>query len=57
MTTPTVVDCLCKVFEVFGLPAYVHSDRGPSFMSKDLKNFLTSKGIASSHSIQEAMVK
>ena len=50
MKTTTVIENLCKVFEVFGLPAYVHSDRGPSFMSKALKDFLTGKGIASSRS-------
>ncbi|KAF2884124.1 hypothetical protein ILUMI_22044 [Ignelater luminosus] len=33
---------------MFGTPAYIHSDRGTSFMSQEVKNFLTSNGIASS---------
>ena len=30
------------------MPAYIHSDRGLSFMSTDLKNFLHSRGSATS---------
>ena len=30
------------------MPAYIHSDRGPSFMSRELREFLTTKGISSS---------
>ena len=48
MTTPTVISCLCQLFVLFGMPAYIHSDRGSSFMSRELREFLTSKGIASS---------
>jgi RNase H-like domain found in reverse transcriptase/Integrase core domain/Reverse transcriptase (RNA-dependent DNA polymerase)/Aspartyl protease len=48
MTTTTVIDCLCQLFALFGMPAYIHSDRGSSFMSKELREFLTSKGIATS---------
>ena len=47
MTTPTVISCLCQFFVLFGMPAYIHSDRGSSFMSRELREFLTSKGIAS----------
>jgi len=35
---------------IFGLPAYVHSDSGASFVSQDLKDYLCSKSIATSHS-------
>ena len=44
----TVIQCLCQLFSVYGMPAYVHSDRGSSFMSKELRQFLVSKGIATS---------
>ena len=30
------------------MPAYIHSDREPSFMSSDLKNVLRGRGIATS---------
>ncbi|KAF2899044.1 hypothetical protein ILUMI_07131 [Ignelater luminosus] len=36
-----------QLFNMFGTPAYIHSDRGSSFMSQEVKNFLTN-GIASS---------
>ena len=48
MTTNTVIDCLCQLFSIFGMPAYIHSDRGSAFMSSELQNFLISKGIATS---------
>ena len=48
MTASTVIDCLCQLFSVFGMSAYIHSDRGSSFMSKELREFLTSRGIACS---------
>lgn len=48
MTTTTVINCLCQLFALFGMPAYIHSDRGPSFMSRELHDYLVSKGVASS---------
>ncbi len=48
VSTPTVVKCLTTLFSFFGMPAYVHSDRGASFMSRELREFLTSKGVAMS---------
>ena len=48
MTTTTVINCLCSLFSIFSLPSYVHSDRGSSFMSAELRQFLTNKGIACS---------
>ena len=50
MTTPTVKSALNQMFAIFGMPQYVHSDRGPSFMSDELKSFLHEKGIATSRS-------
>ena len=48
MKSQTVISKLCDLFSLFGMPAYVHSDRGSSFMSEELKSFLISKGIATS---------
>lgn len=48
MTASTVIDCFSQLFAIFGMPLYIHSDRGTSFMSQELKTFLNEKGIASS---------
>lgn len=50
ITSATVIKCLTNLFMLFGTPAYVHSDRGSSFISRELLSFLHSNGIASSHS-------
>jgi len=50
MTTSTVIHCLSQLFCLFGHPLYVHSDRGPSFMSQELKKYLSNRGISSSRS-------
>ena len=48
VSTRSVIQCLCRLFSLFGMPAYIHSDRGASFMSEELRQFLLSKGIATS---------
>ena len=48
MVTPTVIKCLVQLFSLFGMPGYVHSDRGPSLISDELRSFLHSRGIATS---------
>lgn len=48
MTAATIIHCLSQLFSIFGMPAYVHSDRGSSFMSKEVQDFLVSKGIGCS---------
>ena len=48
MTSATVIKCLSQLFVMFGLPCYIHSDRGPSLISKELRTFLHSRGIATS---------
>ena len=48
VSTNTVVKCLTSLFSLVGMLAYVHSDRGASFMSRELREFLSSKGEASS---------
>ena len=46
--TNTVLKCLKLLFSLVGMPAYVHSDRGASFMSRELCKFLSSRGVPSS---------
>ena len=46
--TNTVTTCLSQLFSLFGMPACVHSDREPSFMSNEFKQWLREKGIATS---------
>ena len=41
--------CLTSLFSLLGMPAYVHSDQGATFMNQELREFLTSKGVATSH--------
>ena len=48
VSSRSVIQCLCQLFSLFGMPAYIHSDRGSSFMSQELHQFLVSKGIATS---------
>ena len=50
MNSSTVINCLNDLFSTFGRPGYIHSDRGRSFMSSELKEYLVKKGVASSHS-------
>ena len=33
---------------MFGMPAYIHSERGASFLSKEVQHFLREKGVATS---------
>ena len=48
VSTPTVIKCLGNLFSIFGIPGYVHSDHGSSFMSEELKRWLFEKAIPSS---------
>ena len=48
MTASTVIQKLRTLFGLFGLPMFVHSDRGSSFMSRELKDYLTQRGVATS---------
>ena len=45
----SVITCFTDLFSIFGLPAYVHSDRGSSLVSKELQQYLHSRGVATSH--------
>ena len=44
--TPTVIKNLSSVFAIFGMPAYIHSDRGSSFMSNNLKTGFTQRTLS-----------
>lgn len=48
MTSATVIAALKNIFSLFGTPSYIHTDRGASFMSQELKSFLNVNGIATS---------
>ena len=45
ISTSTVIKCLDSVFSLCGMPGYIHSDRGKSFMSEEFINYLTSRGV------------
>ena len=49
MKWTTVKACFLQLFALFGTPHYVHSDRGPNFLCKDLRDFLHSHQIATSN--------
>ena len=46
--TSTVIKCLITLFSIFGMPGCVHSDRGASFMSHELRTSLGENRIAAS---------
>ncbi|GFS74279.1 putative retrovirus-related pol polyprotein from transposon opus [Trichonephila clavipes] len=48
ISAKTVILHLKNIFSIFGMPSFIHFDRGSSFMSHELKSFLTSQGIATS---------
>ncbi|CAI6371236.1 unnamed protein product [Macrosiphum euphorbiae] len=48
ISSTTVINSLWQLFSIFGMPAYIHSDRGSSFMSQELTTFLHNHGIATS---------
>ncbi|GFT20644.1 retrovirus-related Pol polyprotein from transposon 17.6 [Trichonephila clavipes] len=48
ISAKTIILHLKNIFSIFGMPSFIHSDRRSSFMSHELKSFLTSQGIATS---------
>lgn len=50
MHAQTVIKCLNDLFVLCGVPSCVHADNASYFRSRELKSFLTSRGIATSHS-------
>ena len=49
MTTKTVIQSYNNLFSIFGMPDMVHTDRVNDFMSSDMKQYLHSKGVATSN--------
>ena len=48
-SSQTAILCLMTIFSIFGLPSFIHSDRGTLFMSEEFKQFLLWLGIGSSN--------
>ena len=46
ISAAAIIQCLCSLFAIFGSPAYIHSDRGASFMSEQLRQFLHERRVA-----------
>ena len=46
MTSATGIKCLTQLFAIFGMPSFIHSDRGAPLISKELNQWLFAKGIA-----------
>ena len=44
----SIISGLDHVFSIFGIPAYIRSDRGSAFMKAEFERYLLDKGIASS---------
>ena len=47
-TSATVMKCLYKRFVLCGTPSYVHSDRGSSYLPKEIKEYFSKRGICTS---------
>ena len=47
MSISTIINFLSQLFSIFGMPSYIHSDRGAAFMSRELHEFISNKGISS----------
>ena len=50
MSTETVIKCLEVIFSLCGMPEFIHSDSGSSFISAELADYFRHRGTASSHS-------
>ena len=48
MESRTVIKCFNQLFAIFGMPGFIHNDRAPDFLSDEVKQYLHSKGIATS---------
>ena len=44
----SVINCLTHLFSIFGMPSFIHSDCGSSFLSHAVKTFFNERGIATS---------
>ena len=50
ITSGGVIKSLSTLFAIFGTPGFIHSDRGPQFVSSKFQNFSCQNGIATSKS-------
>ena len=50
ISAPTLIKCVDSIYSLCGMPEYVHSHRGKSFILLKLVKYLTDSGIASIHS-------
>ncbi|KAL0840676.1 hypothetical protein ABMA28_015872 [Loxostege sticticalis] len=48
VSSKTVIKHLHNLFMIFGMPSYIHSDRGTAFLSAEVQEFLHARGIATS---------
>ena len=48
MHITTIIKALDRLFSLTGMPCYIHSDRGASFMSKELRDYLIQNRVAMS---------
>ena len=48
MTSSTVIKCFNQLFALFGMPSYIHNDRAPDFLSAEVREYLHSRGVATS---------
>ena len=46
VTSSSIINCLKSIFSVFGVPQFIHSDRGTQFMSTEFRNFCQMSGIS-----------
>ena len=46
MHSSTVIKCLDQIFTLCGILSYIRSNRGTSFLSHELKEYLSQRGIA-----------
>ena len=47
-SAPCVMKCLDQIFALCRTAEFIHSDRGPSFIYRELKSYLTERGVATS---------
>ena len=50
MSSTTVISYLSTSFNIFGLPLYVHSDSSSNFISREQKQYLNNRGVATTRS-------
>ena len=49
MESKTVIQCLEELFAIFGLPSYIHPDKGKCFTSQEFVNNINNRGVSTSY--------